>query len=95
MHWNYINSETYITKTVEWYNNNMWAWKGSINKNWLASIMSHDFWSKTNCSSLFIWVILFSFYLATHKLSNHSIFNLHLLYLILSNGDKEKGKYVI
>jgi len=35
------------------------------------------------------------FYLATHKLSNHSTSNAHLLYLILSNEDKEKGKYVI
>lgn len=34
---------------------------------------------------------MFFFYLATH----HSIFNVHLLYLILSNEDKEKGKYVI
>jgi hypothetical protein len=45
--------------------------------------------------SVYLWVILISFYLATHKLSNHSISNTHLLYIILYNEDKEKGTHVI
>jgi hypothetical protein len=42
-----------------------------------------------------IWGIFISFYLTTQKLNNHLIINIRLPYLLLSNEDKEKGKYVI
>jgi hypothetical protein len=59
-------------------------------------MMSCDSWSKTSCISLIIYVVLIPFYLTSQKSSNHSIFNIHLLYyLILCNADKEKGKYVL